>query len=748
MRFLLVLAGLLTLGFGAFNLTSTAGSHQLQQPRTFTLYVREGWVDVPDGDPVYVWGFTDDPNGSPQVPGPIIEVDEGNLVEITLVNDRDPTTSELQPQGEGHTIHLHGLDVSTEFDGVPETHGPGLVRQGERFVYRFTATHAGTYFYHCHQNNVEHQQMGMYGAIVVRAAGGAKTAYTSGPAFDREQTIVLSELGREGHDHARRTVQEAADPYNWLRYQPDYFLVDRRVIADRSAVSLPLDARPGERTLTRVINAGYIAHHVHAHGGQFQIVASDGRSWLGGPTTDHLWLGPGEKYDLLFLGDASGPIVLHDHIDDAYDRFPYRESMPVPEAAPTGDTRKLTLYVREGTVHMPDGAEVFVYGFSDRADGPAQVPGPGLRAVEGDSVEITLVNDQDPTGTGHGIALGGLDAAIEGPALVAPGTTGTYRFRASRSGAFYYYDATSPAHRPMGMYGAFTVSPRESSSRARAGAPDFTAEYTLVLSELDSAVHEQTRQALASGAPAPSRSATNPNYFLINGLAYPDTERDPASMVEAHPNDRILLRLINAGQIPHAIHLHGYHFAVLDVNGLPWPAGALKDTVLIAPGESYNVQFVADQAGYYPLHDHFEVANTNNGVWLGGMHTMVATGVHQTVAAQTAAGAPRRPGPIVATGGRQDVTAVAPPPSVADELPTVAVRDNFYSPNTITVSVGATVRWQHDGRNEHTVSSYQGYFDSGTLRGGEAFEQVFTTPGRYDYYCRFHLTNRGAVIVQ
>jgi plastocyanin len=38
--------------------------------------------------------------------------------------------------------------------------------------------------------------------------------------------------------------------------------------------------------------------------------------------------------------------------------------------------------------------------------------------------------------------------------------------------------------------------------------------------------------------------------------------------------------------------------------------------------------------------------------------------------------------------------------------------------------------------------------DSGAIRGGDYFTYTFTVPGRYDYFRRFHITNRGVIIVQ
>src|SRR5437870_5866877 len=106
--------------------TSVAETRPVAETRQFTLYVRDGRLPMPDGTQLYVWGFTDEPNGLPKVPGPAIVVNEGDQVEITLVNDLDPTASEQLPIGEGHTMHLHGLDTTMEHDGVPETYGPGL----------------------------------------------------------------------------------------------------------------------------------------------------------------------------------------------------------------------------------------------------------------------------------------------------------------------------------------------------------------------------------------------------------------------------------------------------------------------------------------------------------------------------------------------------------------------------------------------------------------------------------------------
>ncbi|MDR3095678.1 MAG: multicopper oxidase domain-containing protein, partial [Paraburkholderia sp.] len=92
--------------------------------------------------------------------GPLIDVREGDAVEIRFVN-RLPQPS---------TIHWHGLPVPPDQDGNPMN----LVAPGAERVYRFTlpAGSAGTYWYHPHPHMLSSEQVfrGLAGPIVVRAA--------------------------------------------------------------------------------------------------------------------------------------------------------------------------------------------------------------------------------------------------------------------------------------------------------------------------------------------------------------------------------------------------------------------------------------------------------------------------------------------------------------------------------------------------------------------------------------------------
>jgi FtsP/CotA-like multicopper oxidase with cupredoxin domain len=91
-------------------------------------------------------------------PGPLIEVTEGDLLEVELTNASVP---------DGATLHWHGVDVPNAADGVAGV-TQDAVAIGESHTYRFVADQAGTYWYHSHQVSHEQVRRGLFGTLVVR----------------------------------------------------------------------------------------------------------------------------------------------------------------------------------------------------------------------------------------------------------------------------------------------------------------------------------------------------------------------------------------------------------------------------------------------------------------------------------------------------------------------------------------------------------------------------------------------------
>ena len=69
-------------------------------------------------------------------------------------------------------------------------------------------------------------------------------------------------------------------------------------------------------------------------------------------------------------------------------------------------------------------------------------------------------------------------------------------------------------------------------------------------------------------------------------------------------NRAVKLELVNDTAWDHPIHLHGHSFRVLKVNDAPQPHRPWRDTLLMAPGETAEIAFVADNPGDWMFHCH------------------------------------------------------------------------------------------------------------------------------------------------
>jgi len=90
----------------------------------------------------------------------------------------------------------------------------------------------------------------------------------------------------------------------------------------------------------------------------------------------------------------------------------------------------------------------------------------------------------------------------------------------------------------------------------------------------------------------------------VNGYTWPINGRlydPPNNPMGATAGQRVRLRLINESMMFHPIHLHGHTFEVQGPDGSP---RARKDTVLVAPLRTVEVDFDTDNPGNWIIHCH------------------------------------------------------------------------------------------------------------------------------------------------
>ncbi len=251
-----------------------------------------------------------------------------------------------------------------------------------------------------------------------------------------------------------------------------------------------------------------------------------------------------------------------------------------------------------------DGVNVTAYTYN------GTVPGPMIRVTEGERVRIIVKNELDDPTTihWHGVevpnSMDGVPDVTQAP--IQPGETFTYEFIAKPSGTFMYHSHfEGDVQVTAGLYAPFIIDPIEPVAQA-------DVDVTLMISEW--LVRDGRTYA------AMPMSGMEPNFFTINGKAFPATET-----INVKKGERVRIRLIGIGQFIHPMHLHGLPFKIVATDGHPVPevAQLTKDTVSVAPGERYDIEFVASEPGQWMLHCHILHHTTNDNVEPGGLMLVV-----------------------------------------------------------------------------------------------------------------------------
>jgi FtsP/CotA-like multicopper oxidase with cupredoxin domain len=221
------------------------------------------------GRPTRAWGF----NG--RVPGPTIEAQVGDVLEVRLTNDLPEATA----------IHWHGLRVPAAMDGTEMVQRP--VASGESFTYRFRLPDAGTFWYHPHLNETVQLERGLYGAIVVHGA--------QEPRFDAERVLVFDDvqLDRKGQ----------IKPPGWWLESHNGREGSTRLVNGRQEPELTIAAGQVERW--RLVNAASARYIRLSIGGRpFSVIGTDGGLITSPVTMKEVLLAPADRVEI-----AVGPFA-------------------------------------------------------------------------------------------------------------------------------------------------------------------------------------------------------------------------------------------------------------------------------------------------------------------------------------------------------------------------------------------------------------------------------------------------------
>ncbi len=204
-------------------------------------------------------------------------------------------------------------------DGIPFlTQKP--IKPGETYVYRFKISQNGTYWYHSHQGLQE--QMGMYGMLVFRKRGEAKTDRK----VQADIPVMLSEWTNEHpHQVMRRLQMGVADWYAikkksvqsyseaiesgnfFTKLKNEWKRMEAMDISDVYYDKFLLNGQPsteykklkaGDKVRLRVANGGASSYFWLTYaGGKITVVGNDGND-VEPVEVDRLIIGISETYDI------------------------------------------------------------------------------------------------------------------------------------------------------------------------------------------------------------------------------------------------------------------------------------------------------------------------------------------------------------------------------------------------------------------------------------------------------------------
>ncbi|MBU8905937.1 multicopper oxidase domain-containing protein [Desertibacillus haloalkaliphilus] len=208
---------------------------------------------------------------------------------------------------------------------------------------------------------------------------------------------------------------------------------------------------------------------------------------------------------------------------------------------------------REATLERTATQTVPVWGY----DGV--VPGTELRVPAGEEMTVHFENQlpEQTTIHWHGIALENEMDGVPGVTqdAIEPGESFTYQFTPEDPGTYFYHShVNSNEQVGKGLYGALIVEEEQ---------PSYERDFALFI-----------------------------DPFGINGSMGANIDH-----LEVEDGERVRVRFINVNTTTHEIYVNGTDVEVTHTDGMPIhnPEPIRDQFIPIAPGERYDVEFVADK---------------------------------------------------------------------------------------------------------------------------------------------------------
>ena len=283
---------------------------------------------------------------------------------------------------------------------------------------------------------------------------------------------------------------------------------------------------------------------------------------------------------------------------------------------PRGCTRVFTLSASQFEQKFANfpAQQWMVWGYNH------STPGLTLISYAGERVQI-VVHNQLPVPTTlhpHGLhqpnSQDGVAGIDETP--IVPGASHTYTLTPGHVGSFAYHSHTDTAVEDLrGLDGMWVVLPRWEHRSVHV-----QDDYVMTLQQwapqpvVNNMPDGSKVQNGVLTVPFPGGTGDFP-FSTINGK----TGDASGGAITIHRGDMVRIRLYNASNLNHSMHLHGHDEVLVSKNGHAVPQ-VRETTQDVAPGDFYEIEFKADNPGNWIFHCHVphHTSNAKEAGYEGG----------------------------------------------------------------------------------------------------------------------------------
>jgi FtsP/CotA-like multicopper oxidase with cupredoxin domain len=236
--------------------------------------------------------------------------------------------------------------------------------------------------------------------------------------------------------------------------------------------------------------------------------------------------------------------------------------------------REYDIYAINKNIEVVPGIEYPAWLYNGR------IPGPTIRATEGDRIRIRFSNGSSHPHSMHfhGIHPADMDGVPGTPGVIQPGESFTYEFDAEPFGLHLYHCHAAPLarHIAKGLYGAFIIDPK-------AGRPPVDREFIMVMSGFDIDFDDEN------------------DFYAVNAIPF----HYQVNPIQIRVNEMVRIYLVNILEFDliNSFHLHANFFQYYPT-GTSLTPSEFTDTIMQTQAQRGILEFSYKYPGLYMFHAH------------------------------------------------------------------------------------------------------------------------------------------------